>query len=233
MRDSNPLTWASAPTSMPSEFCPVLWDAGVVNGFAIRQPGVEVALERAEALARLGPVHARFQDELALGDRRLCLAEQVHGKGVAVADRCTEAWFAGADALVSADPAVCLGIYVADCCAVFCFDSEGGAVGLAHSGAKGTRQGVVPETIETMRRQYGSRPEAIWVVLSPCIRPPNYEEDFAAEIRAQCRGLGVRRVWDAGICTGSGVDRYYSYRMEKGRTGRMLALIAPGVGVSR
>jgi copper oxidase (laccase) domain-containing protein len=228
MRDSNPLTWAEAPTSVPSEFCPALWDAGAVHGFAIRQPGVKVVLERAEALAQLGPVHVRFQAELALGDRRLCLAEQVHGKGVAVANRRTEAWFAGADALISDDPTVCLGIYVADCCAVFCFDPEHGALGLAHSGARGTRLGIVPETIQTMSREYGSRPEAIWVVLSPCIRPPNYEEDFAAEIRAQCSGIGVGRVLDAGRCTGSEVQRYYSYRMEKGRTGRMLALLALG-----
>jgi copper oxidase (laccase) domain-containing protein len=31
---------------------------------------------------------------------------------------------------------------------------------------------------------------------------------------------------DSGRCTACGLTRYYSYRVEKGRTGRMLALLA-------
>ena len=32
-------------------------------------------------------------------------------------------------------------------------------------------------------------------------------------------------VLDTGFCTACDVDSYYSYRAEKGRTGRMLALL--------
>ncbi|MFV1995218.1 MAG: laccase domain-containing protein, partial [Verrucomicrobiales bacterium] len=62
---------------------------------------------------------------------------------------------------------------------------------------------------------------------SPCIRPPDYEVDFAAGIRQQCceRGVPPEQVHDEGISTVSAPDRYYSYRAEKGRTGRMLALL--------
>ena len=38
-------------------------------------------------------------------------------------------------------------------------------------------------------------------------------------------GVPASQVADSGICTGAEVDRYYSYRIEKGRTGRMLALL--------
>ena len=62
--------------------------------------------------------------------------------------------------------------------------------------------------------------------LSPCIRPPHYEVDFAAEIIRQARAAGVEQVHDSGRCTASDPARYYSYRAEKGRTGRMLALLA-------
>jgi copper oxidase (laccase) domain-containing protein len=48
----------------------------------------------------------------------------------------------------------------------------------------------------------------------------------AALIVAQCRDAGVTHVADSGICTGANVARYYSYRVERGRTGRMLALLA-------
>ena len=63
------------------------------------------------------------------------------------------------------------------------------------------------------------------VQLSPCIRPPHYEVDFAAEIIRQCRALGVQHIHDSGTCTACDLARYYSYRAEQGKTGRMLAVI--------
>ena len=36
---------------------------------------------------------------------------------------------------------------------------------------------------------------------------------------------GVRRIHDDGECTACDLEQFYSYRMEKGRTGRMLALL--------
>jgi copper oxidase (laccase) domain-containing protein len=78
-----------------------------------------------------------------------------------------------------------------------------------------------------MQNTYGSLPEDIKVVLSPCIRPPLYEIDFAADIRQQALSAGVlsKHYYDARICTASNVDKYYSYRAERGKTGRMLALL--------
>ena len=219
-------SWCEASTQVPAEFSPELLAAGGINVFAIRQPGLNLVLEKAEALERLRPVHAALQVESGFGERRLCLAEQVHGIAAGVAGKQTANWFADADALVTNDPAVCLGIYVADCCAVYLLDPETRAIGLVHSGAKGTRLGIVPNTIERMAQEFGSRPESLLVMLSPCIRPPFYDVDFAATIRAQCREAGVQRILDPGICTGAEMGRYYSYRRELGKTGRMLALLA-------
>ena len=41
--------------------------------------------------------------------------------------------------------------------------------------------------IERMRVEFGCDPAKMIVQLSPCIRPPNYEVDFAAQIVAQAR----------------------------------------------
>ena len=76
-----------------------------------------------------------------------------------------------------------------------------------------------------MIERFGSDPANMIVQLSPCIRPPHYEVDFAAEIIRQCRALGVQQIRDSDTCTASELGRYYSYRAEKGKTGRMLALI--------
>lgn len=219
-------SWYDARTCVRAERCSALDVLGVPHGFALRQPGIDVAVEREEAVARLAPAHLELRRELSFEGLRLCMAQQVHGAGVAEATFERGLFYPDVDALVTNDARLCLGIYVADCCAVFIVDSENGAVALAHAGAKGTRLGVVPATIELMRRSFASRPEALTIVLSACIRPPLYEVDFAAEIREQCKSSGVSRVLDSAQCTGSNLKRYYSYRMEQGRTGRMLALLA-------
>jgi copper oxidase (laccase) domain-containing protein len=77
-----------------------------------------------------------------------------------------------------------------------------------------------------MRVEFHRDPAKIIVQLSPCVRPPNYEVDFAARIVAQARAAGVTQVHDCGTCTGANPESYYSYRMERGKTGRMLALLA-------
>src|SRR2546428_693711 len=83
----------------------------------------------------------------------------------------------------------------------------------------------LPNAIKQRSDRFGSDSANIIVQLSPCIRPPNYEVDFAAEIVSQCRELGVKEIHDSGVCTACDLDRYYSYRAEKGKTGRMLALL--------
>ena len=79
-----------------------------------------------------------------------------------------------------------------------------------------------------MRHDFGTEPEDLIVVLAPCIRPPHYEVDFAQTIKEQALAQGVLagNYHDCGICTASDLSRYYSYRVEKGNTGRMLALLS-------
>jgi len=133
--------------------------------------------------------------------------------------------FAGCDGLITTQRGVALGIHVADCCAVYIVDPNTPAVGLVHSGKKGTELGVVTNAIMQMSSRFGSKASDLIVQLSPCIRPPHYEVDFATKIIEQCRARGVDQIHDSGICTACHLDLYYSYRVEKGRTGRMLALL--------
>jgi copper oxidase (laccase) domain-containing protein len=77
-----------------------------------------------------------------------------------------------------------------------------------------------------MREVFGIESRDLVAQLSPCIRPPHYEIDFAAEIVRQCRDAGVKEIHDSGVCTACDLEHYYSYRAEKGKTGRMLALLA-------
>jgi copper oxidase (laccase) domain-containing protein len=198
------------------------------SAFITQVPGIDVSSDKAEALRRLEAAHGTIRRKIGLADFPLITAEQIHGDQIAVIDVApnTEKQFQGCDALITNLPGVVLGVHVADCCAVYIVDPKKPAVALAHSGKKGTELRIVAKTIDALTSRFGSRPRDLLVQLSPCIRPPHYEVDFAAEIVRQCESIGVEQISDSGICTACDLTRYYSYRAEKGRTGRMLALLA-------
>jgi len=209
--------------------------------FAQRIPGIDVSHDKAEVLERLDVVHREIRNATGFGDsdeiastRRsrcwpLFTAEQIHGNNIAVIDSCSRGpvgrEFPACDGIITNQRSVALGIYVADCCAVYILDPKTPAIGLVHSGRKGTELGVVTNAIRQMIERFGSDPANMIVQLSPCIRPPHYEVDFAADIIRQCRSIGIKEIHDSGVCTACDLGGYYSYRAEKGKTGRMLAVI--------
>src|SRR6266705_2787798 len=208
--------------------------------FTRRIPGIDVSPGKAEVLERLDGAHREIRKAIGIGDWPLFTAEQVHRNKIAVvevgsalrAERGRHGVaslpgreFPACDGIITNQRGIALGIYVADCCAVYIVDPKTPAIGLVHSGRKGTELGVVTNAIHEMIDRFGSDPAEMIVQLSPCIRPPHYEVDFAAEIVRQCRTLGIKEIYDPGICTACDLDRYYSYRAEKGKTGRMLALL--------
>ena len=197
------------------------------HAFIARIPGIDVSADKAEALRRLDAVHREYRNQIGIGGWPLLTAQQVHGNKIVVVDHQIEndKEFTGYDGLITNQRKIALGIHVADCCAVYIVDPKTPAIGLVHSGKKGTELAITANAIEQMRQHFGSNPAHMVVELSPCIRPPHYEIDFAAAIVEQCRVAGVKTIHDSGICTACDVDRYYSYRLEKGKTGRMLALL--------
>ena len=228
---------------LPFEQFPALSAIGICRHvFIQRIPGIDVSHDKAEVLERLDAAHRKIRNETGFDDWPLFIAEQIHGNEIAVIDKVGSApradrgrrgaaslpgrEFLACDGLITNQRSVALGIYVADCCAVYIVDPKTPAIGIVHSGRKGTELDVVTNAIRQMIERFGSDPANMVVQLSPCIRPPHYEINFAAAIIQQCRALDVQHIHDSGTCTACDLDRYYSYRAEKGKTGRMLAVIA-------
>jgi len=222
-------------TQLPFEQFPALSAIGICRHlFTQRIPGVDVSTDKAKVLKRLEAAHREIRNAIGVGDWLLFTAQQVHGNKIAILERAVASAvlsglggreFPRCDGIITNQRGVALGIYVADCCAVYIVDPKTPAIGLAHSGRKGTELGVVPNAIREMIDRFSSDPADMIVQLSPCIRPPHYEVDFAPEIISQCHALGVKEIHDSDTCTACDLKRYYSYRAEKGKTGRMLALI--------
>lgn len=215
---------------IPVGYFPALRELGgwLCHGFVERMADVDVEVDRVEAVARLRDGHGRVARAMGFGEGAVVLAEQVHGAEVGwVEGGGGRGAVAGVDGLATMEAGVALGIHVADCCAVYVVDAVRRAVALLHSGKKGSDGGIVRRAIELLEEQAGSRAEDLVVQLSPCIRPPRYEVDFASWIRRDARSCGVpaSQIHDDGVCTASDLGRYYSYRAEKGRTGRLFALL--------
>ncbi len=206
---------------------------GVRAGWIERQPDLTITGDRDEAMRQLRPFHERAVAAFAAGgSTRWWRAEQIHGNAVALVPghRQTTApdglpVVSGVDGLLTRQAGEVLSIYAADCGVIWLADARSGAIGLLHSGKQGTHLNILASALATMADSFGTRPEDVTAVLSPCIRPPHYEVDFPAAIarQAECAGLG--NFIDCGLDTASDAVRFYSYRKQLGKTGRMMALI--------
>ena len=215
------------PVNSVMEKFPALRLPGLAHCLVRRVPGVSVSLDKAEVLAQLRPWHEAAQQALGFPADKVFTAEQIHGGETARVTSASPRWTPGVDGLMTNEPGLLLGIHTADCAPVFIVDPVRKAIALLHSGRKSTEAGITPHTIRQMAEAYGSQPSDLIVQIAPCIRPPLFEIDIAAIIRRDAIAAGVpsSQVHDCGTCTGLEVEHYYSYRVEKGKTGRLLALL--------
>lgn len=152
-------------------------------------------------------------------------AQQTHGNGVAVVTG-PASRVSGVDALATCIPNLPLLIRCADCAAVFIIDRATPAIALVHSGKAGTLANVVGSAVRAMEMQLGTRPQDCLAFIGPSIGPCHYEMDIWSAIEGQLRASGVSDIQNPRICTACHLDRYFSYRAEHGKTGRMFAVLS-------
>lgn len=151
------------------------------------------------------------------------------------------------DAVLTDRPGVLVGVRTADCLPVLLMDPARRAVAAVHAGWRGVAGGILCNALQGMARAYGSRPSSIEAAVGPGIGVCCFEVgdevaaqfegeyvdrrrirprvDLLAALRAQLIAAGVDRVAACSECTSCDLGRYYSHRAERGRTGRMLAVV--------
>jgi YfiH family protein len=153
--------------------------APFVHGFSTRAGGLSEGRFRGlnlgarwgDAVGNVDENRRRFLDLLQV-PAPLYVARQVHGTDVIrvlAGDDPEAVANVEADALVTGDAGVTLGVHVADCSPALFFDPRTGAVGAAHAGWRGTVAGVLPAVVRAMQREFGTRPDDLQVVLGPAI----------------------------------------------------------------
>lgn len=89
------------------------------------------------------------------------------------------------DALITNVPDVILATFYADCVPLFFVDPVHRAVGLAHSGWRGTVNNIAKATVEAMAERYGTVPSELIAAIGPSICQDCYEvsEDVIEQFR--------------------------------------------------
>jgi YfiH family protein len=162
-----------------------LIDARFAHGFSTRAGGVSAPpYDTLNLGARWGDVLASVEENRRRLLRAagvagpLYVARQVHGTDVArvrAGDDASAIAGVEADALITGDPGVALGVFVADCIPAVLVDPRTGAIAAAHAGWRGTVAGVLPAVVRALATEFGARPADLRVVLGPAIGPCCFE----------------------------------------------------------
>ena len=106
------------------------------------------------------------------------ITEKDRGKGPKIQRDYTDV-----DGLITNVPGIILATFHADCPPVYFIDPVKKAIGLSHSGWKGTKGKIALKTIEKMTLNYGTDPSDLICAIGPSICGPCYEigEDVANE----------------------------------------------------
>ena len=95
--------------------------------------------------------------------------------------------------MITDEPGVVLACFYADCVPLYFVDPVKRAIGLAHSGWRGTVHRMGECMVTKMRETFGSNPQNLIAAIGPSICRDCYEvdEDVAQEFAAQFAGTGV------------------------------------------
>jgi YfiH family protein len=113
----------------------------------------------------------------SVGVDQVVTVTQVHGAAVALVRRGAPVPQArpDADVLVSNSTDVAIAVRAADCVPLLMADHVTGAVAAVHAGWRGTAARAAVAAIDTMQREFGTRPADLVVAIGPSIGPCCYQ----------------------------------------------------------
>jgi len=138
--------------------------------------GVAPHLFSSRQLTLTGPAHSP-QLAAAVDADRVAMVTQVHGRRVVVIREAADVppVSTEADALISIAPRIAVAVRAADCVPLLMVDPLTGAVAAVHAGWRGTAAGIARETVETLHRELGAKPQNLLAAIGPSIAPCCYE----------------------------------------------------------
>ncbi|MDH4232293.1 MAG: peptidoglycan editing factor PgeF [Nitrospirota bacterium] len=159
-----------------------------------------------------------------------------------------------ADAVITRETGIVIGVQVADCVPILLYESEKGIMGAVHAGWRGTAESILRKTVKTFVDRFSCSAENIFIAMGPAIRWCCYRVDFdvlsavsratgpgdycitsvdkycldlprANKSQALRSGVPEKNIWLSEECTFCNPVKYFSYRFARGTTGRQGAFI--------
>lgn len=190
-----------------------------------------------------------FFNELGIPLSQLAISHQVHGNEVLLVTEPGKK--EGYDAQITNHKNIFLVVSIADCTPILIYDTKNEAMAAIHAGWKGTVGNIVSKTLQKMQEHFGTKGENCKAFIGACIAYENFEVgeevavNFADTLKRfdtqkqkwfvdlkkanseQLLAFGVlpENIEISDYCTVANNDLFFSHRKEKGKTGRMMAVI--------
>ena len=170
----------------------------ITHAFTTRMGGVStgdctsmnLSFTRGDDEAAVRENYRRIAAALETDEKQFVCSDQTHttnvrratkadaGKGVVIPKDYTDV-----DGLITNEPGIVLSTFYADCVPLYFVDPVHRAIGLSHSGWRGTVNKMGQVTIEAMKREFGSRAADLYCAIGPSICQDCYEisRDVAEE----------------------------------------------------
>lgn len=186
-------------------------------------------------------------NQLNIPSTKVCLAQQTHSDNILITH--SAGVFENYDAIIVTKPGIFAAISIADCTPVILMDLKTKVAAAIHAGWRGTAQNISYKTLQCMIK-LGCSPHNIKAFIGACISYNSFEvgpevaDQFnptfikkhqnEGKFLIDLKGLNKKQLTDLGLltenieiseyCTFNQNDLFYSYRKEKGTTGRMMAI---------
>lgn len=176
--------------NLPLLYFPLLEETDmVIHGFTTRLGGVSegifsslnLSFTRGDKREAVLENYKRLAQAISVKKDSFCFSNQSHTtnvKRVGTRDAGTgmgDKAFTDIDGLITNEPGVTLTTFYADCVPLFFVDKKHHAIGLSHSGWRGTVNRMGKVTIDAMGREFGSKPSEILCAIGPSICQDCYE----------------------------------------------------------
>lgn len=182
---------------------PLLEELGIVKHcFTTRIGGVSegifgtmnLSFTRGDDKSAVEENYRRLAEAMEVDYEKFVFTDQTHTvnvRKVSMADAgkglVRERDYQDVDGLITNEPGLVLSTFFADCVPLYFVDPVHRAIGMSHSGWRGTVARMGRVTLEAMQREYGTKPEDVICAIGPSICQDCYEvswdvaEEFAKE----------------------------------------------------
>ena len=162
----------------------------VINGFSTRIGGVSTGefssmnfiTARGDSQEAVRENYKRIARVLGVELHRMTASYQTHTTNIRVVTKADEGKgivrdrdYTDIDGMITNTPGITLVTFYADCVPLYFVDPKKKAIGLSHSGWRGTVNGMAAKTVEAMQKNFGSDPEDILACVGPSICKDCYE----------------------------------------------------------